>query len=107
MEPRIHHSLWQAAWPGNHPRRRYILIRKLAAEFQGHRWNFAFNFTFSKPLVLQPVFPISLVFWATLVGYMAHIRADTGTFGEASTPPRAKQGTGPPEKKKQKNPEES
>lgn len=59
MEPRIHHSLWQAAWPGNHPEG-YILIRKLAAVFQSHYWNFTFYFIFSKPacpsFFFQPVF---------------------------------------------------
>lgn len=58
MEPRIHHSLWQAAWPGNHPEG-YILIRELAAVFQSHYWNFIFYFIFSKPACpsfFQPVF---------------------------------------------------
>lgn len=79
----------------------YISIGKLAAAFQSHCRSFTLDFIFSRPPCPSSRFLGAL---GGRGGHTACVPREIGTFGDVRAPRWAKEGMGPPEKKKKKSP---
>lgn len=112
MEPSIHPSLWQGAWPANHPRKLHFdqetrsCFSKSLPESQISNLKFYFSVTMSAhPLHFSACLLIFLVSpWMLAPGTWHVSRRSGAKSGEANAPFLAKQRTtGPQEKKATKS----